>query len=341
MAGCRHAPAPDGLTLLADSHRAEESLCYTSREVNEQVVTRDWPGTGSMPVMYGRPVTTLLVRTESPPHQERYEVLHSNASAADARMVRVRTGRAVWSFVPSQRRLEYASLPVTDMGPLNWYALILNNYRVEGVREDRVANLRAWYLEVRPKHPGRPMTRLWLDQATYLPLRRELWGPDGVLISATQVTQRPTQHASSNPEDFRPPASPRDPGVTTILGDTDVPADTPGAPPLAAWAGGALGRFTEMPAGFRVVGAYLHDCPDTFGHCARWEMTDGIATVSVIQTRANTEALHDSMAPEDVQGSIETVRRGPFHFIVQGNVSSRELRRIANGIRLESPARPR
>lgn len=338
LAGCARLEVPDGPTLLGRSHGAEQSLCYTADEVNEQVLTGAWPRKGAGPrsadmVMYGRPVVTLVRRTQMGPQQKQSEILSSNAPGArSSGMVVTQNGGEGWRFIPTARRLDILTFPASEVGPLNWLALVLYNYDVLDVRKDRVANVAAWHLRLQPRHADRPVKRLWLDAETYLPLRQELWGPDGRLLSATQVVKRPEVVTSTAAQARTMPVSEEMGSVQVVRGDQDwLMADED----LRHALGHPLGRITAMPEGFMVAGAYLYLCPDALGPSARWELTDGVATVNVIQTRVDVNEIDGLETPQDVQGPIQTAQHGEYHFIVRGNLSAEELRRIADSIVVE------
>jgi negative regulator of sigma E activity len=207
---------------------------------------------------------------------------------------------------------------------MNWMALILNNYNVEGVRRDVVAKAPAWYLEVRPKNPGRPSMRLWVDRETYLPLRQEVWSADGRLVKRTQALERPVLIRAGDLAPLKPPAVA---GLNVVRWDQEY--RMPEAA-IASALGFPLARLPKAPRGFVLVGSYLSLSPGTFGACARWEMSDGIATVNIIQTRNDLgKVAHDD------RGSTEQAESGLYHFVVGGNISRPELRRIANSIALQ------
>lgn len=335
VSGCSRVSTPDGLTLLARYHQAEQNACYSVRETNEQVMSLAWPmpsATAGAPVstlLYGRPVSTTSLRVQVGPDQSRSTVLSRAGLSASVGMVQARDGMAGWRYLPSAQRLELLTYPAKDVGALNWMALVLNNYATEGVREDNVAGTPAWYLEVRPKNTGRPMKRLWLDKETYLPLRQEFWSADGRLLSATQVLERPRLLIPTDLSILIPPSVP---GMTVVQWDQEKRVSEDAA---ASALGFPLAQLGAAPRGFVPVGTYLSLSPDTLGACARWELTDGIATVNVIQTRKPVSGPLAEEMPGDVQGPMETAQSGAYHFIVRGNLSRHELRRIAESIVVE------
>lgn len=338
LAGCTEMETPDGPTLLGRSHGAEENLCYTAEEVNEQVLAGAWPyaGSGSRSsnmMMYGRPVVTVVRRTQIGPQQKQSRIIYSNAPGARSLgMVVTQEGTDGWRYVPRAGRLDFLIFPSTSVGPLNWLALVLYNYEVRDVRRENVAGAPAWQLRLQPKHAGRPTKRIWLDAETYLPLRQELWGPDGRLLSATQVLKRPTVLTADAARAQTMPIGHRMGSVQVAIGDQEWLMSEED---LRLSLRRPVGRITAMPEGFMLVGAYLYRCPDTRRGSARWELTDGVATVNVIQTCTDIADMEGEDVPHDAQGPIRTIRRGDNHFIVRGNLSAEELTRIAESIVLE------
>lgn len=335
--GCARQQPPDGVTLLGRGHRAESTLTYSAREINEQVLTGAWPlaagaREGTHVVMYGRPITTLVERTQRGPRKRRYEVITTNAPGArGAGMIIAQNGTNGWRYVPGSHRLDVLTFPSTDVGPLNWLFLVLSNYDVRDIRHDSVVQTPAWRLSLQPRQPDRPTKRMWLDADTWLPLRQELWGHDGRLLSVTQVVERP-RRITPSPGPLAPPDVRQTGGVRVVQGDQEwlLSRDD-----LRARLGHPLARLAYMPEGFMEVGSYLFLGAGAAGPGVRWELTDGVATVNVIQTRTRLGNLDSLETPQDIQGAIETVQRGPFLFLVRGNIASAELRRIANGIALD------
>ena len=324
VTGCSRVTNPDGLTILARYHGAAETASYTVTEMNVTVMSvPPSETTGRGFVASSRPFVTLVHRTQIGPDQWRTEVVSSERMPESAGMVRVRNVQTGWRYVPAARRMELLTFPAKDVGALNWMALILNNYRVEGVRADRVANTPAWYLDVRPKNPGRPMMRLWVDKQTYLPLRQESWGADSRLISVTQAVERPRPIPAGDFGILKP-AIGRD--VTPVQWEKDYRLPEP---EISAALGYPLARLPQPPRGFAPIGTYLSFRavrPDTLQACARWELTDGIATINIFQTRK----WAGSSSQDDVSAEY-----GPYHFVAEGNLPRKELRRIADDMSVE------
>lgn len=329
VAGCSRVAKPDGLTILARYHGAEETASYTVTEMNVAVMAMPRPEpSGRGDVVYGRPVSTVLRKTQLGPEQRRYDVVYSEVRADSAGMITARDGKTGWRYDPSSHRLELLTYPAKGVGALNWMALILNNYNVEGVRSDKVAGTPAWYLEVRPKNPGRPMKRLWVDKETYLPLRQELWNPNGRLVSVTEAMGRPTPIPAGDFAILKPLFG-RD--VTVVQWDKDylLPETE-----ISTALGFPLARLPQAPRGFAPVGTYLSIRPETLGTGVRWELTDGIATINVYQTRSDVRVSQDDMQ-DDFRGPAESAKYGPYNFLVAGNLPRKELRRFADDIIVE------
>jgi negative regulator of sigma E activity len=304
---------------------------FTVTEANEQVITKAWPEPGVLagvlpPVTYSRPVTTILQYTQCGPDQWRGEVLSTDGDQGGAGMIQARNGETGWSYVPTKQRLEIRTFPAQDVGAINWLALILNNYATEAVRQDAVAGAKAWYVELRPKYAGRPTMRLWVDQETSLLLRKELWGPEGRLLKVTQALSRPIP---IRPGDYSPLVAPQVPGVSPVKWDQEYRLSQSA---IEKAVGFHLAQMPDLPPGFVLIGTYLSIAPDTVGSSARWEFTDGIATINIVQSRSDGPTISG-----DVQDHTEVVRRGRFEFLIAGNVSRSILRQIASGMAV--PAR--
>jgi len=192
---------------------------------------------------------------------------------------------------------------------------------------DHVAGRPALRVEIQPRRPGRPYQRVWIDVDTGLRLRREEWNTEGRLMAATEAVTPPESLTE-------PPAEstfiPSIPAGTRILARSRVtttvrrnPVDDLGFRPASVG---------YIPAGFLPSGFSIHASDPVIGPFVRWEMTDGLAGITILQTRGDLGALRRSIAPNDIRGPLIIWRQEPYHFIVRGNISREELRRVAQGM---------
>ncbi|MFQ6115074.1 MAG: sigma-E factor regulatory protein RseB domain-containing protein, partial [bacterium] len=73
--------------------------------------------------------------------------------------------------------------------PQDDISLLLSNYEVIAQGTEKIANRTTQILQVKPRNAQNPSKKLWIDQETFMPLRREHYNSDGVLTTLTFYTQ--------------------------------------------------------------------------------------------------------------------------------------------------------
>lgn len=57
--------------------------------------------------------------------------------------------------------------------------IMLNNFQISQLYEEKVLGRRVYVLSLNPKHSIGPLLKLWIDKETYLPLKKEKYGLEG------------------------------------------------------------------------------------------------------------------------------------------------------------------
>lgn len=310
LAGCSHRPLPDGGAVLLRMYEREHSGCFQVLESSEIV--------GS-----GQPYTVLSRRMQN---GEAQTIIPADAEA-EAGLRRVQNGPKTYRYMPDARRLEEGTIPPSTMDKQARLALVKANYNAYTLSEARVAGRPAYVVELRSIYPGRPRYRFWVDRDTQHRLRMEGWSPSGRLQSVTQALEPPKACDPSTMKAMLP--GPGDPTVKSVRRNVSRKMDEK---TLQAAVGFPLARITRVPAGFKTLGSYLFTCGRSMGPCARWDMTDGVVTVSLIQTASDIGSNESIRTPDDLRGPMVMTQKKGYHFVVHGNLLRDELQHIANGI---------
>ncbi|GAA0709096.1 MucB/RseB C-terminal domain-containing protein [Dokdonella soli] len=233
----------------------------------------------------------------------RSEIVRSGSSitclrnGAPAVLLPNRIGARLLPLIPDTRGHSFGNLYLLDVGG-----------------EDRVAGYRARIVDVAPRDNYRYGYRLWLEEATHLPLR-------SAIVDSAKRTLEQFMFVALD-VGAAPKESDLTPGSATDV--TASPAEAPlGRAPL--W------RVAELPPGFVFAGAQRPaQEPNQAEHLM---YTDGLADVSVyVEPRdGNTPSAADRMLKRGVLG-IYSHDTGAWKITVLGDVPRVTLERMARSV---------
>lgn len=205
-------------------------------------------------------------------------------------------------------------------GPI--FHKILNNYTLRQGGSDNVAGYRAVAVQIRSRYGGKLARKMWMDPSTGVVLRTELynWAGQLVYIAAfRQIDYTPRL----DPGDFRMPGPPRRDGCKPppppVNGNVDLPQ--PG----------------YLPRGYELMGRprWMHT---ERGPAAHLRYADGLNGISVFVRKL--QPGEGSNAPGPAQHvmdqpfvSVIHYVKGDYRVTLIGDVSPRELQRMAGSIR--------
>jgi sigma-E factor negative regulatory protein RseB len=189
-------------------------------------------------------------------------------------------------------------------------------YTVRHAGSGRVAGYPARVVDIEPRDTWRYGYRLWLEEASDLPLRAAIVEPvhrtvlEQFMFVALEMGVKP------NPTDLMP---------TTLAGPADAPADVVA---LAAtrW------HLADAPPGFAFVRAQqpAHDA----GGAEQQVWSDGLASVSVYVEPRPTSGTAKGAAPAAGVLSLYTRDLGRWRITVVGDVPQATAERISLGLQL-------
>lgn len=246
----------------------------------------------------------------------------------------VDNGKTRWHHSPRTHQVDIAPSELGAKRLSLSERLLERNFRLHVLRKEKVAGRAATVVDILPRHAGRPFQRLWMDEATGLPLRVERRTPQGVLIAKSEF--KSIQVPAKLPTDAFEFALPPRARVTSTVqmiatGSTIADLKTPLPFPIK--------MPSYMPPGFEVVTVHLFENKGV--RSVHWRLSDGLDMLSLFQTDRAHKAqrppgAHD-VAIANTQGFV--VGQGPHRmlcwdtpegaFSLVGDLTESELTRIA------------
>jgi sigma-E factor negative regulatory protein RseB len=187
----------------------------------------------------------------------------------------VGTSNELTCYLPDQRKVLVE--PRKDQGPLlgtlpSFRPELLEFYTVEAHGAGRVlGHDNTQLVSVMPKDAYRFGYRLWLDEATAMPLKTQLCDADGRVIEQIMFTEIAWPAHIPNSE-FKPQLSTE--GFTWVRAQSPQHLDENAPESL-------LGRAIKLPPGFRLSASSSQALEDSDRPVAHLVFSDGLASVSV------------------------------------------------------------
>jgi sigma-E factor negative regulatory protein RseB len=241
----------------------------------------------------------------------------------------IRRGTQLLCYLPDRRLVLVEHIPSAGLllGRLpSLQAALTGEYDVSEVQRTRVSGRTARVIAIEPRDQLRYGYRVWIDEATAMPLRTQLRDARGHMLEQIVFTSLtlPVHIAASELL----------PGVDARKYrwvQQDVPTATdPSAPAVAvSWEAGAL------PPGFRMTASATQMMPG--GPAEHLVFSDGLASVSVfVQARSNagrdaSAAAQDDAATLGTSSAYSTAAKG-YRITVVGEVPPQTVRDIAQAI---------
>jgi len=240
----------------------------------------------------------------------------------------IRRGGQLTCYLPDQRTVlveknSGAGLLLGDLPRID--ATSAGQYDVRELSRSRVSGRTARVIEIMPMDELRYGYRLWIDEATAMPLKTQLRTVRGAVLEQIVFTSLvlPARIADS---ELEPATDARHYRWVQHLADT---ADAPGLP--VSWQAGAL------PPGFRMT--VIARQVLSGGPVEHLVFSDGLASVSVfveIGRSAGAEQVSSDAATLGSSSAYSTVVQG-YRVTAVGEVPPDTVRAIAQSIRAAQP----
>lgn len=188
--------------------------------------------------------------------------------------------------------------------------LMLQNYRLRQMRIEPIARRKCVMVSIEPRHPGNPRKLVWLDVQTALPLKTQIWSPEGKLCEESYfltIQYRPRLARTL----FRLPPN----TVRASWPSANPDFDVVSVPERG------------LPPGYHLVETTTRQIPGR-GIVSIQRFSDGLNTLSLLQSsRISARNLADLGGSAAVSGKV-----GSVHFALCGEQQPEALRRVTQSI---------
>jgi sigma-E factor negative regulatory protein RseB len=289
--------------------------------MNEALTTRNYDGT-FMHVRDGRVETLRIIhRVQDGAVTERLVSLDGSGREF------IRRGGELMCYLPDQRTVlvEHPPQGGTLLGSLPQIDdTTAQFYDIRSLERGRLMGRDARVIAVSPRDEFRYGYRLWIDEATAMPLKTQLCDGKGRVIEQVVFASLALPERIADAE-FQP-------AVATEgfrwLRDTSRPAGA--AEPDA---GGALWSAMRLPPGFRMTTRGSQAMPGSGSPASHLVFSDGVASVSVfVETRPPANGALDGEARMGSSSAFSTTVEG-HQVTAVGEVPPETVRFIATQVR--------
>lgn len=247
----------------------------------------------------------------------------------------IRNGSTLTCYLPDERKVLIEQEPASSLllGNLpNFGPSASRFYDIRAVRHTRLIGKKTQLIVVTPKDQYRYGYRLWIDQATGMPLKTQLCDRQGHVIEQVVFASITT------PDHIPDVAFKPDMATDGFQWVRQLPMSTPAA--TAAASSVSSWSALELPPGFHMSVRAVQIMPGTTGLVEHLVYTDGIASVSVF-VEAHMHADHKLSGSEQVGSTSTFATMVDGHPVtVVGEVPAETVRFIANSVQARpSPRR--
>lgn len=250
-----------GLSLPAQAAEPSFSALVRAREL---------PYIGEL-VINGRTVVRV---THGAGDRIRQEVLFPPGMAGE---LILDNGRTRWHYSPRTSLVDISPSVVSTRQQHVSERLMARNFKLVVRKKAVIADRPTLVVEVLPLLAGRDSQRLWLDQATLVPLRVERLSPEGQLRESSEF-RRIEVPATPAPDAFEFALPPHARVSTSV----NLIASGRGLGDLKAQTSFPIKMPSYLPQGFEVLDCHLIETRGV--RSIHWRLSDGLDMMSLFQT---------------------------------------------------------
>lgn len=319
------------LALLASGAASSVALADDARQwlarMNQALTTRNYDGVFFH--MHGGRVETMRIihRVKDGSVTERLVSLDGSGREF------VRTGTELVCYLPDKRTVLVERRPqeTTLLGNLPRFDESTEGfYELREVERTRLMGRETRVISVLPKDGFRYGYRLWVDEATTMPLKTQLCDARGNVIEQIQFANLSLPRDIADAE-FRPQVDTE--GFKWLRQETHQARVTPEGATIV-W------RALRLPPGFRLTLRAAQAMPGSDGPVEHLVFSDGVASVSVfVESSADAASPMNGAARVGSSSAFSTTVSG-HQVTAVGEVPPETVRFIANSLRADEPGRP-
>lgn len=317
------------LALLASGAAVSAAAADDARDwlahMNDALTTRNYDGV-FFHVHGGRVETMRIIhRAQGGRVMERLVSLDGSGREF------VRTGTELACYLPDKRTVLVERRPeaTTLLGNLPRFdAATEEFYDLQQVERVRLMGRTTRLIAVQPKDAFRYGYRLWIDEATKMPLKTQLCDARGRVIEQIQFASLTLPHDIADSE-FEPQVDTT--GFRWLRQDSRV---------ARIDSGSALSRAVRLPPGFRLTLRAAQTMPGSEGTVEHFVYSDGIASVSVfVETASESKSAMAGAARVGSSSAFSATIDG-HQVTAVGEVPPETVRFITNSLREEDETAP-
>jgi len=296
--------------------------------MNQALTTRNYDGTFTH--WQGGAVETLRIIHRLQDGQVAERLVSLDGSGREF----IRTGPSLACYLPDRRTVLVEQRPAGEslVGIPAVTSQAASNYDIREVARMRLNRRDTHVISVAPRDEFRYGYRLWIDDATAMPLKTQLCDTDGRVIEQL-VFASLTMAAHIPDAAFRPEVATE--GFQWLRSEAAQPAAT--LAPATVWS--AL----KLPPGFRLMMRGPQTLPGSAAPVDHLVFSDGLAAVSVfVEARPAEgpgEVAEVRSAHVGSSSAFSTVMNG-YKITAVGEVPPATVRYIASQVRADAPATP-
>jgi negative regulator of sigma E activity len=262
-------------------------------------------------------------------------LLYLSPSKLKGRMI-LDDGSSRKDYAPHKKKLRiYPSLNSSPMQQRRRenLKLLLKNYTISRQPDEFILGRPSYVISLIPWYPGNPRLDIWVDKRTYLPLKKERYNAEGKLVASSSFVPFNLRKEFFREGIYR--------SVRRILGEEIAPA----FPPFSTLQ--EIGRMVKfhlkvpdyLPPGYVFQGASLVDEE----MAVKLTYTNGLGVICFFQRpRANIKMGNfQRLSFGSSEGKIRlgedektlVWNKSRMTFVLMGDISKEELRRIAESVK--------
>lgn len=256
----------------------------------------------------GKFTTATLKVVHKKPDKTRTDFITPDSIAG---VIIIQNGSSLWRYSPDSELWEKKQLADPDATE-GLHPDLIKNFNIKLIGRERVAGRATYVIQAVPHNPSETARRLWVDESSYLVIRTQVEDPRGAVVNSSRFTS-----IEINPKDITDNAF-------RVTGRVHS-APKPGPREFGA----ILPKY--LPSGYRLFASTSITVNGT--SCAHMQFSNGSNIISLFERKAADNSDKTPVPHKSNVATVLTWSHGGIVFTLIGNVSNRELIKIADSMR--------